>query len=540
MKKHIFITLSLILLYAIVITSCGDGGVSLNPGVTPTQTEIEATPTIIFITPTSAPSGNPVPPRQNYDTGNPQLTDIWVDPKNGKDDESYGYNPGTPLKSLTAAWDRIPAKTTLPYTGYRIQLMAGSYDPNTVTDFLELRYGTYNNPVIIQAAGGYGTVTIPEITVSDCSYVYLIDLIIESRQRSTLSVEGCNNILIRNCKLNGKQTGEEALRAYQSQYIYIEDSDISGALYNSLECDTLQYGHITGNRIYDGNGWCMSVKGGSAYLIIEGNELYQSTSGGFTAGQYSALDYMVSPWLHYEVYDIKFINNIIHDTQGPGMSVSGGYNILMSYNTLERVGRNSSLIEVIHGSRRCDANPSVCQGKLVLGGWGTDIQGTNITAIPDRNIFIYNNIVYNQSGYESAFSHFAIDGPVIPPSGSNIPSPSLADFNVQIRGNIIWNGTADMPLGVEDPGSGGQPDNPSCNAAQLTNENSINKVEPQLSNFKPVPEGNIYTVKTYQTPDFTWSDAPVTPPVPAGTNGNSVNRNYEGTVRIPPDHPGAF
>ena len=31
----------------------------------------------------------------------------------------------------------------------------------------------------------------------------------------------------------------------------------------------------------------------------------------------SKFEYMTSPWLHYEAYDIKFVNNVIHDTDSP-------------------------------------------------------------------------------------------------------------------------------------------------------------------------------------------------------------------------------
>jgi hypothetical protein len=44
---------------------------------------------------------------------------------------------------------------------------------------------------------------------------------------------------------------------------------------------------------------------------------------------------MTAPWIQYEAYDIKFVNNIIHDTDGAGIGVNGGYNILMAYNTID-------------------------------------------------------------------------------------------------------------------------------------------------------------------------------------------------------------
>jgi hypothetical protein len=43
---------------------------------------------------------------------------------------------------------------------------------------------------------------------------------------------------------------------------------------------------------------------------------------------------MNSPWLQYDAYAIKVTNNAIHDVWGAGLSVFGGYSILMAHNTL--------------------------------------------------------------------------------------------------------------------------------------------------------------------------------------------------------------
>lgn len=40
------------------------------------------------------------------------------------------------------------------------------------------------------------------------------------------------------------------------------------------------------------------------------------------------------PWVNYDAYAIKVTNNIIHDVWGAGLSVFGGYSILMAHNTL--------------------------------------------------------------------------------------------------------------------------------------------------------------------------------------------------------------
>ena len=45
---------------------------------------------------------------------------------------------------------------------------------------------------------------------------------------------------------------------------------------------------------------------------------------------------MVPPWTHYEAYDIKFTNNVLHDVDGAAFGVWGGFNILMAHNTAYR------------------------------------------------------------------------------------------------------------------------------------------------------------------------------------------------------------
>jgi hypothetical protein len=337
----------------------------------------------------------------------------------------------------------------------------------------------------------------------------------------------------------------EAVKVNQSQYIYIEGSDIFHAYENAVDFVAVQYGHITGNRLHDGDDWCIYLKGGSAYFRIEGNEIYNCGTGGFSAGQGTGFEYMVSPWLHYEAYDIRFVNNIVHDTQGAGMGVNGGYNILLAYNTLYRVGANSHAIEVVFGSRSCDEDADRCAANLAAGGWGTKTVGAEGEPIPDRNVFIYNNIVYNPPGYQSRWQHFAIMGIRIPTIGSNIPSPAATDANLQIRGNLIWNGGPDMPLGIEDPSQGCRDSNPTCNAAQLRLDNTINTLEPQLVNpdngdFHPVAGGSVFFITTYPIPDFGWGDAPQQPAIPPGILINFILLDRDGRPRAWPGIPGAY
>lgn len=499
-----------------------------------------------------AASFTPGDPRY-YDIGTPTLTDIWVDPDNGND-ANTGAARQTALRTVTAAWNRIPMNVTLTTTGYRVMLARGIYPESALPNYLEARYGAFQFPIIFQAADGRGTAILQgDLSIFDSRYFYLIDINIEpSPPGDTLHCELCDHFLMRGVRMNGgvfvpgganQQLAHDNLKINQSQYVYLEDSNVSGAGDNAVDFVAVQYGAIVGNRIHNANDWCAYIKGGSAYFRIEANEIYDCGTGGFTAGQGTGFQFMVSPWLHYETYDVKIVNNIIHDTEGAGLGVNGGYNILLAYNTLYRIGSRSHAVEFVHGRRGCDGGRAdLCQPLLDIGGWGLTTEEQQF--IPNRNVFFYNNIIYNPTGFQSP-QHFEIRGSLTPPTGSNAPNPSIADQNVQVRGNMIWNGPADLPLGIEDPAAGCQDANPTCNATQLRADNAINTVQPQLINpaacdFRPAQAGSVFSATTFDIPAFGWSDAPITPPVPQGTLSNAVARDYTGAIRSASGPPGAY
>jgi len=507
---------------------------------------LAATP-VIASDPTSDDSGFPFEGAAEslsglYVTGSPTLRDIWVDPVNGND-ANDGATPATAFRTINAAWEDIPMNVTLT-EGVRVNLQPGTYPEESIPVYLESRHGTFDAPIWIKGNGTRAqTVLLGDLNVYDTRYLYIENLTI-TVSGDVLHCELCNHLLIRNVKFDGGGAAHETIKANQSQHLYIENSDLSGAYENVIDYVSVQYGHIMKNKIYDGDDWCAYVKGGSAYIRVEGNLIYNCGTGGFSTGQGTGFEYMVSPWLHYEGYDIKFVNNIIHDTEGACMGVNGGYNVLMAYNTCYRVGSRSHVIEVVFGGRSCDGNTAQCGANLSAGGWGTTTVGGD-EPIPDRNVYIYNNIVYNPAGFQSAWQHFAVYGPRNPSGGSNIPNPSLTDTNLYIRGNIIWNGPADHALGIEDPSQGCQPTNPTCNETQLRADNAINTIQPQLVNpaggdFHPVTGGNVFGAATYAIPDFSWSDAPTTPSVPAGNLSNAVGVDFANTLRTATNPPGAY
>ena len=492
-----------------------------------------------------------------YDIGSPASTPIYVSPTGS--DSATGADEGAPLRTLTEAWNRIPNGVVLDRS-VRIILLPGEYPASSLPRYFEMRHGTYDHPIIISSTGrGRARLLGGSFNVFDSHYLYLYDLdFLPDTTGDTggdiLHFEACHHLLVRGCRVDGGEyRAHEALKVNQSHHVYIEECNISGADDNAIDMVGVQYGHVHGCTLHHTQGGCIYLKGGSAYFRVEGNEIYDGGEGGFTAGQGTGLQFMQSPWIHYEAYDIKAINNVIHDITGAGLGVGGGYNILMAYNTLYRVGRQSHLLEIGFGSRSCDGTPGEpgrdsCDLFIANGGWGTTRvdDGSNFVRIPSRNVYIYNNIFYNPTGYQTQWQQFFIPGPFTgdEQNGSNVSVPTLADQGLQIRGNIIWNGPADHPLGIG--GDQGCADgNPDCNAAQLLADNSINSIEPQLvdptrGDYHPLRSGNVFASRTVAPPDFPGGDREARPLAPEGNRRNTIPRDRSLGLRSNAGLPGAY
>lgn len=502
-----------------------------------------------------------------YDIGNPTLTDLYVSPSG--DDTNSGATAAVPLRTLTEAWSRVPA--TIVGTGYRINLLPGVYpcepgEPDACNNYFSDRIGSYAAPLIIRAAAGPGSVTLRGgLNLRNVAYLYLIDLYLvgggtlptNSAGNNLLHLDGGDHVLVRGVRARGPDCPsdacnnlQEVFKVNQAQYLYVESSEFGGAWHSTVDYFAVQYGHVLNSRLDTAGQWCMYVKGGSAYLRIEGNELARCQLG-FQAGQAANLAMMRSPWLHYDAYDIKIVNNILHDLPGVGLSVAGGYNILLAYNTLYKVGTDTSigyaLFQLVHGERNCTPTDDLldpvptCNTLTGLGAWGPNIRSDSLPAIPSRNVFVYNNLAYNPAPAQTLYTQLNLAGPISPPAGfQNIPNPSRIDDNLVFQGNLIWNGPVDHPLGVD---LACLPGNPTCNETLIRADNAINTVEPQLASptcgdYQLSTGGASYPVAV-ALPDFpAW--VAFTPPVPGGTLSNQVGYDYLGAPRTGSTLPGAF
>lgn len=555
-----------------------DAGVPVGTGVpagaeelaeaTPTEAAPQATP--LTPPPTETPAQ---PTAAGYDLGNPTLTELYLSPTG--DDANDGLTPSTPLQTLNAAWNKIPTGGALTGTGWRLNFLPGEYpcepeEPDNCQNYFSDRTGTYAFPIILRAMDGPGTVTLRGgLELIHVAYVYLLDLTLTGGTPLPTNASGNNllhfadvdHILLRGVTLDGPDCDndgcnnlQEVLKVNQAQYFYVENSTIGGAWHSSVDYFVVQYGHFLNNHVHTAGQWCMYLKGGTSYLRLEGNE-FEGCQLGFQAGQSANFAMMRAPWLHYDVYDIKFVNNLLHDLPGVALSISGGYNVLIAYNTLYNVGTSTDpgypLLQTVFGERGCNPTDELpdpvpnCLAFIEQGGWGPNFLTDNTPVIPSRNVYIYNNLIVNPTPAQTLWTHFGILGPMDLPAGfQNLPDHPATDENLVIAGNLIWNGPADHPLGLDET-TGCADTNPTCNLAQLLADNTINLFEPELINpaggdYRPVEGGNVFSTPAHPIPDFTWDDAPAQPPVPAGDLNNTIPTDRDGLPRPSDGPPGAY
>jgi hypothetical protein len=497
-----------------------------------------------------------------YAIGSPSYTDIWVDPVAGND-ANTGTTRSVAVRTVDRAWRMIPVNSpSTPFTtsGYRIRLVAGTYPEANLPNYWDDRYGTATAPIVIEAADGPRTAILQgDINMAQVAYVYLLNLdIVPQPAGDAFHCESCDHILIRNGRLIGgtwsrtvpaASLAHETVKVNQSTHVYIEDSEIRGAEDNALDFVGVQYGHVVRSRIGNAQDWCGYAKGGSAYLVIEGNTFSDCGTGGFTVGQGTGFQFMTSPWTHYEGYGISVINNLVRQVDGAGLGVNGGYNVLFAWNTLIETGRRSHVVEVVFGSRSCDGVDGPdrvrCSEYLAAGGWGTTRvdDGSNYVRIPNKHVYVLNNLIYNPSGAQSEYQHFAIPSAFsgVEQAGSNVPSPARADDDLRIQGNVIWNGSSSHALGVGSD-TGCLPSNTTCNPTQLVADNTINTVRPVFVNESAadyrVAAGGLPA--PVAVPAFVWTDRPTSPLAPVGNARDAITVDFNGAVREASNHAGAF
>lgn len=262
-----------------------------------------------------------------------------------------------------------------------------------------------------------------------------------------------HHVLVRNCEIfDGGTPGapkcHEVLKVNQCQHVYVEDCQVHGAYdgsgSNAIDFVAVQYGHVVDCDVYDApDDWCMYVKGGSAYLRIEGNRIHGGGSG-FAAGEGTTVAFLEKPWWHYEAYAIQFVNNLVYDTRNTAVGVYGGYDILLAFNTIHNAGTAGQVFALGYGQRDC-TTPTLCDARIMEGAWGTT-SGAHVDIIPNRGVLVYDNVVRIDSA-ASGFNIFDIaadrPAPGSPPSLRSTPrapgDPPVirADEGLEVRCNFV-------------------------------------------------------------------------------------------------------
>ncbi|PRW44629.1 Right handed beta helix region [Chlorella sorokiniana] len=386
---------------------------------------------------------------------------IWVDPTNGRDSYS-GATSGRAVKTFIKAWGMVPDAPTKPY---HIIILPGTFLPAQVPSWLRNKRGSFANPIIVEGQGAPSSIVFRTyLNIENVSYLYLVGFSILHP---------------------GNTDGDHPFHAH----------NCTGLLLRKL------YGQVIDSTLHD-VGFGFYFKGGSAHIVIAGNRIYRTEQMGLMVGFDTGFEFMTAPWIRYEAYDIKVFNNVVHDIDGPGLAIYGGYNILVAHNTFYKVGQQTdSLLVVSPGRRTCDgewiddSGIDYCQRHRLLGGWGPPSDDPwRVLSLPNNGILIASNIFLNPTGTRT--QHFYVSGPEpfcnteMGEPGcqrcTDLPGTVASDTNLFIRGNVVWNIAREAdgatPLGFE--WSGGCQGRSTCNETLVRAANAINDpaVKPQLFN----------------------------------------------------------
>jgi len=469
--------------------------------------------------------GAPGPETRTFEIGVPKTYTLWVDPVNGSDTNN-GATRLTAFKTINAAWSR--AINTSAGIGVEIVLRPGDYPRETFTSQFG-QFGSYEFPTILRAEFPDTARLHGQLHIAGTN-VYVIGVSVEGDLSGLYVIQGLGDFqLLRDVHV----TGGQGIYFQASSHVYLENVRVDDSTRNGIDIDRTQYGHMINSRVTRTGASCMTVIEGSAYLTIDSNDFGPCGQNGLEVGGFSSFDRLVRPWIQYDSYDIKATNNVIHDHRVVSLLFAGSYNLLFAHNTV--VGSSgTTFIRGTQANRPC-SDAAKCQTFHDAGGWGPTALG-ELASIPNRNVSIFNNIFYTRAGTSQSVFLNTSPSVATQPSGYNVPVPTRADDNLQIRGNVAWSTLFQL---VPASGAGCDNSNPTCNAAELMTDNLINMIQPQLidpanGNYRPVANGNLFGLPAVTIPPFTWGLT-----VPAGELTTTVARDADNIPRTR-FVPGAF
>lgn len=388
--------------------------------------------------------------------------------------DSASGSASAPLRTLGAAWRKIPEGSS---GSWRLRLKAGSY-----RDGAPVYWEKRNGPIVIESVDGRDAARLPGMNVYRVGGLTLRGVRLDDGG-DVFHCELCKRVTLDRVTLRG-DGAQETIKINQSSDVTVADSDVSGAGDNNFDAVAVRRIKLLRNHFHDAEDWCAYAKGGSTEVIVRGNLFSECGTGGFTAGQGTGMQFMASPFTHYEASSVLIEGNSVRDTEGAAFGVNGSANVLIRRNIATRIGARSHVLEVGYGGRSCDGRPgdagrSRCASYIRAGGWGTTVvdDGDNFIRIPNRNVAIYDNVISNPVGAASQWQVFSVAG-ARPGASGGVPSGRRADDGLRIVGNAIYDGGADHSLGL---GDGDCRSGSSCAPARVLADNEINGRIPTVS-----------------------------------------------------------
>ena len=381
--------------------------------------------------------------------------------------DSASGSRSDPLRTLGAAWRKIPLGNS---GSWLLRLKAGSYRSGAPV-YWESRGG----PITIESVDGRDAARLPGMNVYRVNKLTLRGVRLDDGG-DVFHCELCKRVTLDHVTLRG-DGAQETIKINQSSDVTVTDSDISGAGDNNFDAVAVRRIKLLRNHFHDAEDWCAYAKGGSTEVIVRGNLFSECGTGGFTAGQGTGMQFMASPFTHYEASSVLIEGNSVRDTEGAAFGVGGGANVLIRRNIATRIGSRSHVLEVGYGSRSCDGRPgdagrSRCASYIRAGGWGTTVvdDGDNFIRIPNRNVLIYDNVISNPVNQASQWQVFSVAG-ARPGASGGVPRGRRADDGLRIVGNAIYDGGPEHSLGL---GDGDCRSGSSCAPARVLANNEIN------------------------------------------------------------------
>jgi hypothetical protein len=445
------------------------------------------------------PAGPPPIVAGRFVPGAPAAVELFVDPEAG-DDGADGRTRETAMRTLEAVFARA-STGDLATSAVRLRLGPGTLPAARLSG----RRGTRETPLFVE---GEATLAGP-IELDEVRDVYVDGLALVADGTPAITCRGCEEVLLRGLRVDHRGDGP-AVEVARSLDVFAEDLDVRSSGGIGLDWIANRHGHIVGNRV-TGAGTGIRVRAGSAFLRVEGNDVVGGVAG-YAVGPASDVSEMASPFIHYEAYGVRFVNNLGRSLAGSAATVHGGYDVLVAYNTFHTVAAGAALFEIGPAGRAC-ARVTDCASHEAAGGL--------VAPVPSRHVFVFDNLVLDPPSAGAVAAHLKVEAP--------------DDADVQFQGNVVAAAPEVPVLALDGPPS----------AAEVAARNAINTVRPVLADpeagdLRLGETGWLASVVTYPPPPFVWDDRPARPPVPEGDTDNAVPRTRSGSARPTRGNPGAY